>query len=344
MITFRRHISLLPYNTFAVPAVADTFIVSDNAAELTHELHELRRKNRLPETMLILGGGSNVLFVSSPSWVVHPDFKGVKIEKEDESTVWVRAYAGETWDDFVAWCVERDYSGMENLSAIPGTVGACPVQNIGAYGREAKDVIEQVEVFDITEGEMLSFSRKDCTFNYRDSFFKHHRGRYLIVSALFGLSKTFTPQLSYAGLMEEMGNKPVTPATVREAVISIRRRKLPDCTVLGNAGSFFKNPAVPVRKAGLLQQQYPSLPVYPAAKGYRKVSAAWLIEQCGWKGTRKGNVGCFGLQPLILINCGNASGKELMDFANEIMDSVEKKFDIRLEPEVRIIHDSTDRV
>ncbi|MDR1667562.1 MAG: UDP-N-acetylmuramate dehydrogenase [Bacteroidales bacterium] len=334
MITFYRHTSLLSRNTFAVPATADTFVVSDDVAELTRELHQLHRKNLLPRSMLVLGGGSNILFVSDPCWVVHPDFKGIEMEEEDEKTVRVRVYAGETWDDVVKWCVEHNYSGMENLSAIPGTVGACPVQNIGAYGQEAKDVIEQVEVFDIAAGKTCFFSRSDCAFSYRDSFFKHHRGEYLIVSVSFRLAKIFTPQLSYAGLQEEIGNRPVTLSTVREAVINIRQRKLPDYTILGNAGSFFKNPSVPVRQACLLQQRHASLPLYPAAEGYRKVSAAWLIEQCGWKGVKKGNVGAYSSQPLILVNYGNASGKEIMDFANEIMDSVEKKFDIRLETEV----------
>jgi UDP-N-acetylmuramate dehydrogenase len=337
MLFFRRHFSLLPFNTFSVPATADTFVTSDNVAELTGELHQLYRKGKLSGSMLVLGGGSNVLFVSDPCWVVHPDFKGIEMEEEDEKTVRVRAYAGEIWDDVVKWCVERNYSGMENLSAIPGTAGACPVQNIGAYGQEAGNVIEQVEAFDIAAGKTLLFSRSDCAFGYRDSFFKRHRGKYLIVSVSFRLSKTFTPQLLYAGLKEAMGHTPVTPLAVREAVMAVRRRKLPDYTVLGNAGSFFKNPSVPEDQARRLQQQYASLPLYPVAGGYCKASAAWLIEQCGWKGVRKGNTGAYAGQPLILVNYGNASGKEIIAFAHEIIDSVEERFDVRLEPEVHLV-------
>jgi UDP-N-acetylmuramate dehydrogenase len=334
MIDIRNNVPLLAYNTFGIASLAATFVASDNAGELADYLHV----QQLPPATLILGGGSNILFVSDHcEMVIHPTLKGIEVT-EDKETVLVRAYAGETWDDLVAYCVAHNYSGIENLSAIPGTVGACPVQNIGAYGVEAKDVIEQVETLELSTGKTVLFNNDACQFAYRDSFFKHHKGKYLVTAVSFRLSKTFAPDLRYAGLEAELSReKERTLGALREAVIRIRRQKLPDYRELGNAGSFFKNPAIPIELSETLKQSYADIPLYPATTASRKVSAAWLIQQCGWKGIQKGTVGACRTQPLILVNHGHATGKEVLDFAKEIIESVEQKFGIRMEPEVNIV-------
>ncbi|MDR1672854.1 MAG: UDP-N-acetylmuramate dehydrogenase [Bacteroidales bacterium] len=341
MLEYRQNVSLLPYNTFGIDATAQTMIVADDADALAHELRTLRAPETKPlSDMLILGGGSNILFVSEKCpLVIHPVFKGIELLEEHNDTALVRACAGEIWDEWIQWCIERGYSGMENLSAIPGTVGACPVQNIGAYGTEAKDVIETVEAVETATGKTVHFRRRECGFGYRDSFFKQHKGKYLIVSVTFRLSKTFTPQLSYAGLQTELaGELEITPSSVRDAVMRIRQQKLPEWQQLGSAGSFFKNPLVSQQKVEELRRTYENIPLYSVPQdGFRKISAAWLIEQCGWKGVQKGHVGVYHNQPLILVNRGNATGREVMDFAREIMDSAEKKFGIRMETEVNIV-------
>ncbi|MDR1864608.1 MAG: UDP-N-acetylmuramate dehydrogenase [Bacteroidales bacterium] len=335
MISIQTNVPLLDRNTFGIAATASVLVTSDSAAELSSFL----KTEPVPSSALILGGGSNMLFVSPRcGTVIHPAFKGIEVTGEDAERALVRAHAGETWDDLVAWCVGRNYAGMENLSLIPGTVGACPVQNIGAYGAEAQHVIERVEAMEIATGRTVIFRRDECRFGYRDSIFKQHRGKYLVVSVWFGLSKRFTPNLSYAGLKAELpAGENITAGQVREAVIRIRRQKLPDYRLLGNAGSFFKNPVVSAKQAAALKRLYGDVPLYPAGRGLQKTSAAWLIQQCGWKGARKGNVGSYLMQPLILVNYGNASGREVLDFAEEIIRSVEERFGVRMEPEVNIV-------
>ncbi|GHT21593.1 UDP-N-acetylenolpyruvoylglucosamine reductase [Bacteroidia bacterium] len=332
MLSIKHQVSLLSKNTFGISATADTFVASDNIAELQDYL----RTAAMP--VLVLGGGSNLLFVSdSCPLVVHPTLKGIERMDEDRETVLIRACAGEVWDDLVMWSIARNYSGLENLSLIPGNVGACPVQNIGAYGAEAQNVIETVEALHIADGKLQQFSRAECRFGYRDSFFKQNKGKYLIVSVTFRLSKTFVANLTYSGLKSALPNENISIAMVRDAVVNMRRQKLPDYQFLGNAGSFFKNPAVSLRQAEVLKSEYPPLPVYAAGEGLQKLSAAWLIEQCGWKGKRSGNVGAYERHPLILVNYGGASGKEVLDFANEIIRSVDEKFGVRMESEVNIV-------
>ena len=335
MINIRKEVSLLPCNTFGIPATASVFVEADDTAELAGFL------KTLPDTsaVILLGGGSNVLFVSNRcEMVVRPAIKGIELMNETDGHVLVRAGAGEVWDDFVHWCVERNYAGVENLSHIPGTVGACPIQNIGAYGVEAKETVETVETLEMATGQAVFFSKPQCLFGYRDSFFKNNKGKYLITAVQFRLSKQFEPNIGYADLKTELfRNAHITLEAVRRAVVSIRSRKLPDPAALGNAGSFFKNPTIDIAKSEEISRLYPEAPVYPISYEYRKISAAWLIQRCGWRGIQSGHVGTHKLQPLVIINYGGATGKEILDFAGKIIDSVADQFGIRLEPEVNII-------
>jgi len=337
MINIRQEVSLLPYNTFGVPATASVFVESDDVAELSDYVRSLSA----PFTAIILGGGSNVLFVSGRcDLVIHPVMKGIEVIDESDGYVWVRAGAGEVWDDFVSWCVARNYAGVENLSHIPGTVGACPVQNIGAYGAEAKETIETAEAIDMATGQTVIFNNQQCRFDYRDSFFKREKGKYLITAVQFRLSKRFEPNLRYADLKLELSRTVhVTMESVRQAVINIRSRKLPDPAVMGNAGSFFKNPTINNAKSEEIRQydKERQALLYPVSQGLWKISAAWLIRECGWKDIPAGNVGIHKRQPLVIVNYGGATGKEVLDFARKIIASVKDKFGIELEPEVNLV-------
>jgi len=335
MINIRQETCLFPYNTFGVPATASVFVESDNASELVDFIRSLPD----PSAFVLLGGGSNMLFVSERcDMVIRPVMKGVEIINETNDYVSVRAAAGEVWDDFVNWCVERRYAGVENLSHIPGTVGACPIQNIGAYGAEAKDTIEAVEAIEIATGQTVTFNKQQCLFDYRDSIFKRNKGKYIITYVLFKLSKKFVPSVKYSDLQLELGdNVHVNIENVRRAIINIRSRKLPEPTELGNAGSFFKNPTINNEKADELRQIDPQTPMYPVSDEYRKISAAWLVQQSVGKGLREGNVGIHKQQSLVIVNYGGATGREIFDFARKISNSVKDKFDIELEMEVNIV-------
>ena len=337
MIQILHDVALLPYNTFGVPATASVFVETGDVAELADFVGSLSD----PSAAFVLGGGSNVLFVSDRcELVIHPVMKGIELINETDEHVIVRAGAGVVWDDFVRWCVERHYAGVENLSHIPGTVGACPVQNIGAYGTEAKETIETVEALEMASGQTVTFNNRQCGFDYRDSFFKKNKGKYLITAVQFRLSKRFEPNLRYADLHLELSRTVhVTMESVRQAVINIRNRKLPDPAKMGNAGSFFKNPTIDNLKSEEIRQydtEGQAL-LYPASHGFWKISAAWLIRQCGWRNVQHGNVGTHMRQPLVVVNYGGATGKEVLDFARKIIDSVYNKFGITLEPEVNII-------
>jgi len=335
MINIRQEASLLSFNTFGIPATASVFVESDDVAELSGFIRSLSD----PSAAFLLGGGSNVLLVSDRyDLVIRPVMKGISLIDESDDCVLVRAGAGEVWDDFVKWCVERNYAGVENLSHIPGTVGACPIQNIGAYGVEAKETIETVEAMEMTTGQTFTFNNRQCLFDYRDSFFKRKKGKYIITAVRFRLSKNFEPNVKYADLKTELSiNERVTLKNIRQAVINIRSRKLPDPAELGNAGSFFKNPTINTEKSKKISQLYPQAPLYRTSDELYKISAAWLIDQCGWKGVRDGNMGVHKLQPLVIVNYGDANGKEIFHFALKIIDSVNNKFGIRLEPEVNIV-------
>jgi len=335
MISIRHEVPLLPFNTFGISAIASFFVVSDNADELADYVRALSDSS----VSFVLGGGSNILLTSDRyDLVIRPAMKGINLIEETDDHVLVRAGAGEVWDDFVNWCVEQNYSGVENLSHIPGTVGACPIQNIGAYGAEAKETIETVEVIERDTGKTVTFNNQQCRFGYRDSIFKKNRGKYIITAVQFKLSKRFEPNIKYAGLETELSHiAPVTPESIRQAVINIRSRKLPDPEKLGNCGSFFKNPTVDAEKLKDISHLYPQVPLYPVSHGIWKISAAWMIQQCGWKDVREGNVGTYMQQPLVIVNYGGATGKEILDFARKIIDSVNNRFSITLEPEVHCV-------
>jgi UDP-N-acetylmuramate dehydrogenase len=331
--------NLLPYNTFGISALASQFVEVNSVSQL----HNLIQEKKLSEiSFLILGGGSNVLFTKDyAGLVLKNNLKGIKVTKEDENHIWVKAAGGEIWHDLVIHCVNKNWGGIENLSLIPGTVGAAPMQNIGAYGVEIKDTFEELEALNIQTGELEKFNNEQCNFGYRESIFKHEaKGKYFITSVTFKLSKKPVLNTSYGDieiLLKEWDIVKPTIADVSKAVIAIRQSKLPDPALLGNAGSFFKNPVIEFSVFEKLQKNYPTLKSFSAADGKVKIPAAWLIEQAGWKGKRFGNIGVHEKQALVLVNYGGGTGKELIDLAYKIIDSVKAKFGVVLTPEVNII-------
>ena len=341
-------------NTFGVPARAAVLAeVADPAA-----LPALFGAELAGLPVLVLGGGSNVLFAGDPEGAVLA-LRGERMAVVDDAgtCVRVRADAGAGWDAFVRWTLARGLSGLENLALIPGTVGAAPIQNIGAYGAEASETITAVEAFEPATGTLRRFAAADCAFAYRDSLFKRQAGRYVVTAVEFALSRDAAPRVDYAGVRAELdamgaGHAP-TAVQVAAAVSAIRRRKLPDPARIGNAGSFFKNPVVPALVAAELAAAHPALPVFPVAPfpadaaahgasgdtGRRKLSAAWLIDQCGWKGHRTGDAGVAEGHALVLVNHGGASGAALLALARRIAASVLERFGVALEPEPRIVGD-----
>ena len=294
----------------------------------------------VPERWAVLSGGNNILFTRDyDGLLLTPVARQITPLGEEGDTVRVRADAGVEWDDLVAWAVERDLWGIENLSLIPGKVGAAPVQNIGAYGAEAKDAIESVEMFCTDTCNTLILSREHCAFGYRESVFKHAlRGRVVITAVTFRLSRRPRPDLGYGDLLRETEARGgATLRNIREAVCAIRRSKLPDTAVLGNAGSFFKNPVVEAAVAERLRTDYPALPLYPAAKGRMKLAAGWLIEQAGMKGHREGCVGVHDRQALVLVNYGGATGSEVLALAHKVQEAVRAKFGVEIAAEVNVL-------
>lgn len=332
------NISLKNLNTFGVEASAQFYvdiIEEKNLQELFSE-EEFKSQPRL-----ILGGGSNMLFTQNFSGLlIHLKIQGIHAEIQ-ENDVFVRAGAGVVWNDLVNYCVDHEYAGIENLSLIPGSVGASPVQNIGAYGVELQDIFHSCRAFEISTGNFRIFNREDCAFSYRDSVFKSAlKGQYIITEVTFKLSKTFKPNVSYGAITEELAKRGIDVPTIKELsqVIShIRVSKLPDPSTIGNAGSFFKNPIIPESQFNDLKIQFPGIVHFQAGEGFIKVSAGWLIEQCEWKGKVVGNTGTWENQALVLVNHGNATGREIFQFSSTIIDSVNTKFGILLEREVNII-------
>lgn len=329
--------SLSALNTFHIDIKTKYFIeVSDS-----HDIRDFIRSelHAIPSRM-ILGGGSNILFTRDfYGCLIQPLMKGIEVLSEDEGSVIVRAGAGENWDDFVGYCVESEWNGMENLSFIPGTVGASPVQNIGAYGMEVKDFVITVETVDLESGRIKMYSNKQCRFSYRNSIFKSElRNRAIITHVTFQLRKDHRFTTSYHDLNQELDQYPETNLkNIRSAIIAIRKKKLPDPDILANAGSFFKNPVVNNTKLDSLKLVYPGIPHFKDDDGNIKLSAAWLIEYCGWKGRRIQKAGTYKKQPLVIVNYGGATGKEILNLARKIQDSVVNHFDIKLEPEVSIV-------
>lgn len=331
--------SLKPYNTFGIEARARYF------AEITRpeDLLEILRDQVGAHPLLVLGGGSNVLFTADfPGYVLHLNIKGREERLLNEDYVEVTAAAGENWDEFVQFCVEKNYGGLENLSLIPGNVGTCPVQNIGAYGVEIKDHFLRCEVLDLTDFEVKTLRAEDCRFGYRDSIFKGEaKGRYIILKVTFLLKRRHQRlSIGYGDIarqLEDGGLLAPTIAEVRRAVIAIRRSKLPDPRHIGNAGSFFKNPVVPLAVLEEIQRENPLVPFYPQENGM-KIPAGWLIENAGWKGRQIGNVASSPTQALVLINAtGQATGQEIFEFSQMIIDDIRQKFGITLEREVNVI-------
>lgn len=339
-------------NTFGVAARAPLLAeVQDNAA-----LPDvLARPEFRGAPALVLGGGSNLLFAGdAPGAVLALRSERISRLHADDGTAIVRAEAGTDWDACVRWTLAQGLGGLENLALIPGTVGAAPIQNIGAYGVEVGDRIHAVEAWDLEAGQLRALGREECAFAYRDSRFKREPRRWIVTAVEFALSRTPALQLDYAGIAVElaaMGVDAPDASQVAEAVTRIRRRKLPDPAVVGNAGSFFKNPIVPAALAGALHDAHPAIPVFPVAPfpadaalheetgaaGMRKLSAAWLIDACGWKGYREGDAGVSTDHALVLVNHGMATGTQLLDLARRIAASVDARFGVALEPEPRII-------
>ncbi|MGF1586496.1 MAG: UDP-N-acetylmuramate dehydrogenase [Bacteroidales bacterium] len=336
MIQIKENFSLKEYNTLGIDVKSRYFVRTKNIDELKYVLGN--HKECFP--FYIMGGGSNILFTKDFNGIIiQPDIKGINIIENDNKICLVEVGAGVNWDDFVSWAVENKLGGIENLSLIPGSTGSSPIQNIGAYGVEVKDVIEKVNFLDLETLELASLMNHECQFDYRNSIFKNHlKNRIVITSVVFRLLHTPVFNLSYGNLQEEINIAgKATLKTVRDAVINIRRSKLPDPKELGNAGSFFKNPVLDIATVKQLKDQFISMPVFPVSDELAKIPAGWLIEQCGWKGKRTGNAGVHDKQALVLVNHGNASGEELKNLAMQISDSVFSKFKIQLEPEVNII-------
>jgi len=329
--------SLLAFNTFRVDARARYFVTLESLDDIPAFLADTRLQN-LPR--LILGGGSNILLRNDfPGVVLHVALKGIELLGESETQRFLAVAAGENWHELVRYTVEQGWAGLENLSLIPGTVGAAPVQNIGAYGVELAERCAAVDVVDLTTGESGVISAEDCRFAYRDSRFKQEPGRYLITSVLLKLPKTFVPKLDYPGGREALVGGEVTPLAVSDAICQVRRGKLPglEADQPGSAGSFFQNPIISSEQAAILREQWPMMPIWEVADGQVKLSAAWLIEQCGWKGLRQGDAGVYEKHALVLVNHGQASGAALWALAEQIMQSVQARFGVSLRPEPVVI-------
>ena len=334
----RENISLLPYNTFGIDVKARYLATFGSLAEL-HELCGQVTASGLP--YMVIGGGSNLLFTRDfDGWIIKSDMQGLRVLETDAGSCLMEADAAMVWDDFVACCVRQQLYGAENLSLIPGTTGASAVQNIGAYGAEAKDIIETVSCMEISTGKIFRFQNEELQYGYRTSRFKTEwQGRFVVTAVCYRLSRIPKLNLNYKGLCEAMEQQenPDRLAAVRQAVIGIRRAKLPDPAETGNAGSFFMNPVIPKTHFERLQAQYPAIPHYLLSDGQVKIPAAWLIEQCGWKGKTLGKAGVHPKQPLVLINTGGASGTDIAALADRIINDVYNHFGIKLHPEVILL-------
>jgi len=340
-IEVHKNVSLKPFNTFGLEVFAAYFTTVkciDDCIEILSDYQSLLSKG-----LLILGGGSNVLLSKDfEGLVVKNEIKGIQIEKENDQFVWVKAGGGEVWHDLVVYTVDKGWGGLENLSLIPGTVGAAPMQNIGAYGTEIKDCFEYLEALNLATRQIERFDAERCDFGYRESFFKHDgKGKYLISNVCFKLNKQAQVNTSYGVINDVLHQNGVVNPSIKDvsnAVIEIRRSKLPDPKEIGNSGSFFKNPTITREQAEKVKASFPEIPSY-AVEGSTDVKfpAGWLIEQAGWKGFRAGDAGVHAKQALVLVNYGMASGTEIIDLSEEIKKSVKAKFGIQLETEVNIL-------
>lgn len=330
--------SLLPHNTFGMNVRAARFIEYNSE----DELRELLLSGKiLPGSWLHIGGGSNLLFTKNyEGTILHSGIKGCELLSETDEAVEVRVGAGERWDDFVKYTVANGWYGAENLSLIPGEVGASAVQNIGAYGVEVKDLIASVEAINVADGMFRRFTNEECRYAYRDSIFKKElKGQYIITHVTYRLGKKAVFRLNYGNVRSELERNAcaVTLDNVRRVIVRIRKEKLPDPAEKGNAGSFFMNPFIPKEQFETLKQSYPDLPFFPADNGKVKVPAGWLIEKCGWKGRSMGRVSVYDKQALVIVNDGNATGDEVVRLADAVIASVYEKFGIAIFPEVNYV-------
>ena len=321
--------------TFGISALIKEWVSFDKIEDLQQFIKE---RPLTKEKHFVIGGGSNLLFVNDfDGVIIKPNFQGIELLEESEKYIYLKAGAGVVWDDFVEYCVQHNYWGAENLSIIPGTVGASPVQNIGAYGVEVQDIIFDVRAINKETGKERIFSFSDCQFGYRDSFFKKNQ-EWMVSEVVYRLTKAPNRNLSYGPLKQIFkDNKEPNIQEIRDAVIRIRESKLPDPKEIGNAGSFFKNPIVSIETNNQLMQDYPQMPYYLVDIDKSKLAAGWLIDQAGWRGHEEENVGVHEKQALVLINKGHATGKEIFDLSQKIVDSVKKEFNVELEREVIVV-------
>lgn len=339
----QHNLSLRAYNTFGIDVKAKYFGAFSNTTELKNQL-----KAYPQEKLLVLGGGSNMLFTQDfDGLVLRNEIKGIECVSENTTHVFVKAGAGEVWHEFVQYCIAHNWSGLENLSLIPGSVGASPMQNIGAYGVEIKDVFHQLSAYHIESGEIHQFDKEACQFGYRESVFKRAlKNQYIILDVTFALTKTAELKTSYGAIQQELTAKGISKPTIRdvsEAVIAIRQSKLPNPAELGNAGSFFKNPVVAKSLFIELQERYLDMPSYPVSQTEVKLAAGWLIEKAGLKGYREGNCGVHQKQALVLVNYGGSTGAQIYDLSTHIIQTIRTQFGVQLEREVNIIpsHESS---
>ncbi|MBI2258694.1 MAG: UDP-N-acetylmuramate dehydrogenase [Flavobacteriia bacterium] len=331
------NISLKPYNTFGIEAKAHKIFLIESKKEIQEYSKKLDGKE-----IIIIGGGSNLLFTKDVQIpMIKNNIKGIECLNKNSEEVTLKVNAGENWHEFVLYCVEKGYAGIENLSLIPGSVGACPIQNIGAYGVEVKSVIDSVEAWDLKKQEWKEWNNAECTFEYRNSVFKQKfKNEMLINSVTFKLKLNPSPILSYGPvkeIIEKEGIKSPSLEQISNIIISIRQSKLPDPSILGNAGSFFKNPSISKKDFEQLQEKLPLIPSYPQTNDFVKIPAAWLIEQAGWKGHNRKTHGVHHLQCLVLVNFGGAKGNEILQLSQDIIDDVYDKFGVLLEREVNVI-------
>ncbi|MBM1108031.1 UDP-N-acetylmuramate dehydrogenase [Aurantibacter crassamenti] len=334
----QQDISLKNYNTFGINSQAKYFAEINSEEDLRTALS----LNDYPKKFIISGGSNMLLTGAVNAFVLHINIKGISIVKETENNVTLKINAGENWHELVLWTLEQNYGGLENMSLIPGNVGTAPIQNIGAYGVELKDTFVSCEAMHMQTQEIKSFSKSECKFGYRDSFFKNEgKGLYVITSVTLELTKkNHCLNTSYGAIETELERNNISNPTLKDisnAVIAIRQSKLPDPKVLGNSGSFFKNPVVSKSEFGTFSKKHPEAPFYKVSDDAYKIPAGWLIEQCGYKGKRFGDAGVHKNQALVLVNYGNATGKELLDLAYQIIEAVQKRFGIAIAPEVNII-------
>lgn len=333
-LQWQEQVSLKPYNTFGIDVKARYFSPAHDDQEVRQALSQAQQHG-LP--VLVIGGGSNLLLTRDiDAWVLHMASRGRRVLSDDGERIVVEAEAGEPWHPFVQWTLTQGYCGLENLSLIPGTVGAAPMQNVGAYGVEIKDMFVGLTALDRETGALRDFGLAECAFGYRDSLFKRNPGRWLILRVRFALSRTLHARLDYGPVRQRLAEQGVsepTAQTISEAICSIRREKLPDPALLGNAGSFFKNPVVAAAQVERIRAQYPGVVAYPQTDGQVKLAAGWLIEQAGWKGYREGDAGVHRLQSLVLVNHGQASGAQMHALARRIQADILERFGVELEME-----------